>query len=285
MGPERIHRAVSDDGTEIAGRVHGHGPPLVLVHGALEDGDTCWEALLPSLGERFTCYAMSLRGRGLSGRSTDLSTERLVQDVTAFVESLDEPVGLVGESGGGFLALGTAARTAAVSAVAVYEPIVFEAQGEERAARFEDVIARVSALTAEGRLADAVGAFSELVANDDELAALSSPEAIEALAPNVPVQLQEFVQLLESQHAGEFWQRSPTAPSQLARIAVPVLLLYGSRTALGTWITEGARYVADQVADVRVHEVAGAGHFGPALHPEPIADALGQFFASTLQHA
>ena len=28
---ERIHRAVSADGTEIAGRVQGHGPPLILV--------------------------------------------------------------------------------------------------------------------------------------------------------------------------------------------------------------------------------------------------------------
>lgn len=285
MEQARIHRAVSDDGTEIAGRVHGQGSPLVLVHGALEDGDTCWEALLPLLRERFACYAMSLRGRGLSGRSPDLSLERLVQDVTAFVDSIGQPVGLVGESGGGFLALGAAARTAAVSGVAVYEPIVFEVQDEEHAARFEDTVARVSSLTAEDRLAEAVGAFAELVANEDELAALSSPEVVEALTPNVAVQLQEFVQLLESRHAGVFGELSPTAPSRLAEIAVPVLLLHGSRTALRTWITDGVRHVAHHVADARVRELAGAGHFGPALHPEPLADALGEFFAARPQPA
>ncbi len=37
MTNERIHRAMSRDGTEIAGRVYGQGPPLVLVHGAMDD--------------------------------------------------------------------------------------------------------------------------------------------------------------------------------------------------------------------------------------------------------
>jgi hypothetical protein len=34
-----VHRTISADGTEIAGRVHGQGPPLVLVHGGLGDGE------------------------------------------------------------------------------------------------------------------------------------------------------------------------------------------------------------------------------------------------------
>lgn len=286
MGHERIHRAVSDDGTEIAGRVDGQGPPLVLVHGAFEDGDTCWEALLPWLRERFTCYAMSLRGRGLSGHSADLSTERLVRDVTAFVDSIGEPVGLVGESGGGFLALGAAGRTPRVSAVAVYEPIVLEVQSQEDAARFEETFARVSTMAGEGRLADAVGAFAELLANDDELAALSaSADGVEALAANVPVQVQEFTQLLERQHGAEAEGPSPTAPSALPRVTVPVLLLYGAQTALGTWITDGVRHVADHVADPHVREIDRAGHFAPALRPEPIADELARFFQTAHQPA
>jgi pimeloyl-ACP methyl ester carboxylesterase len=36
LGPaDRVQRAVSADGTEIAGHVFGQGPPLVLVHGGL----------------------------------------------------------------------------------------------------------------------------------------------------------------------------------------------------------------------------------------------------------
>ena len=49
MTDERIHRAVSADGSEIAGRVRGRGPALVLVHGGIGDGDVAWESLLPRL--------------------------------------------------------------------------------------------------------------------------------------------------------------------------------------------------------------------------------------------
>ena len=63
MNEKRIHRAVSADGTEIAGRVVGEGPALVLVHGGIGHGDLAWEALLPHLTDRFTCYLPSIRGR------------------------------------------------------------------------------------------------------------------------------------------------------------------------------------------------------------------------------
>src|SRR6266508_3654173 len=70
---ERIHRAVSADGTEIAGRVQGLGPPLILVHGAYGDGEIAWKALLPYLTDRYTCYLPSTRGRGLSSDNPDHS--------------------------------------------------------------------------------------------------------------------------------------------------------------------------------------------------------------------
>ena len=66
MTDERIHRAVSADGTQIAGRVWGRGPAVVLVHGGIGDGDVAWEAPLPYLTDQFTCYLPSTRGRGLS---------------------------------------------------------------------------------------------------------------------------------------------------------------------------------------------------------------------------
>lgn len=113
MGEEPVvHRAISADGTEIAGRLHGQGSPLVLVHGGLGDGEGSWEPLLPYLTDRFTCYTMSTRCRRLSGQSSDLSPQRLIEDVTAFAESIGEPVGLVGLST--TWTLGAAAHTDAV---------------------------------------------------------------------------------------------------------------------------------------------------------------------------
>ncbi len=36
MTEKQIHRAVSDDGTEIVGSVQGNGPLLVFVHGTMD---------------------------------------------------------------------------------------------------------------------------------------------------------------------------------------------------------------------------------------------------------
>ena len=52
----RVQVAISADGTEIVGRVRGQGPPLVLVHGGWGDGEVAYEALVPHLADRFTCY-------------------------------------------------------------------------------------------------------------------------------------------------------------------------------------------------------------------------------------
>lgn len=268
----RIHRAISADGTEIAGHVHGQGPPLVFVHGGLEDGDLCWASLVPLLRERFTCYLMSTRGRGLSDDHPSLTPERLVEDVTAFAESIGEPVGLVGESSGGMYALGAAARTSNVSAVAVHEPVVFETFSPDDAARFEETVARVGATAAEGRLADAARTFAEPLVNDDELAAASASDYFEASGRNVPVLLREVEQTAQSH------EYSPTSPSELARITVPVLLLYGSRSALRTWFAEGVRHVAEYVPEAHVREIDGTGHWAPVLQPEPLADEIVRFF-------
>lgn len=58
MSEERLHRAVSDDGTEIVARVHEQGAPLVLVSGT-GDGENS-PFLLPQLSGDFTSARCSL---------------------------------------------------------------------------------------------------------------------------------------------------------------------------------------------------------------------------------
>jgi pimeloyl-ACP methyl ester carboxylesterase len=275
MIEERVHRTTSKDGTNIVGRVHGQGPPLVLVHGALADGETAWTSLLPHLTDHYRCYTPSVRGRGLSDPSEDLSPARLVEDVTSFVESLGERAGLVGLSSGALLSLAAAEHSPAVRAVAAYEPPVFEVIGEETLAEFRDTIARMDEQASDGRLADAARTFIELVTNDGELAAVEDMHFIEDLAPNVPVQLREF-----SYFPGP--GPSPTAPPALAQVEVPVLLLRGTRSSPGAWFEEGVRHVSEHVRDARIREIPGAGHLGPILQPEPVAAEVKRFFAETL---
>jgi pimeloyl-ACP methyl ester carboxylesterase len=272
MSEDRIHRATTEDGVEIAGRVHGEGPPLVFVHGALADGETAWEPLLPFLTAQYTCYVMSLRGRGLSGPSEDLSRERLVQDVTAFIDGIGEPAGIVGLSGGALLSLAAAETTSSVSAVAAYEPPVFEVMSEDVAAGFRGTVQRMGEVAATGRMAEAARTFLEFVTNEEELTAVSEMRLPDALAPNVPVQLEEFPRVLEG-------GPSPTDPSALAKIAVPVLLLHGTRSKPHPWFIDGVRHVAEHVPS----RGAGDRRRGPS-RPHPRTGCRGRRAPPVLHH-
>jgi pimeloyl-ACP methyl ester carboxylesterase len=277
MTDERIHRAVSADGTEIVGRVRGRGTALVLVHGGIGDGDVAWEALLPHLTDRFTCYCPSTRGRGLSSDNPDHSPPRLEEDVTAFVDSIGEPVCLVGWSGSGAWVLGTAARSASVAAVAAYEPGVVPVMRDHDLARTSATMEQVGLAAADGRLLDAVRAFARWICTDAEIAALEETDFYERWARCVPGMLR-FVQADATYHG----PRS-TDPHVLGMVTAPVLLLRGQRTALATWFADGTRHIAEHTSASDVRELPEVGHFAPVLAPERMARELISFFTSVRQ--
>jgi pimeloyl-ACP methyl ester carboxylesterase len=93
----------------------------VLVHGTSAD-HTRWATVLPELEQRFTVHAVDRRGRGASGDAADYAIEREFEDVTAVVDSVGEPVTLVGHSYGGICSLEAVLRTDAVRRLVLYEP-------------------------------------------------------------------------------------------------------------------------------------------------------------------
>lgn len=279
MTDTRIHRAVSTDGTEIAGRVVGEGPALVLVHGGIGDGETAWDAMLPHLTDRFTCYLPSTRGRGLSADDPDHSPPRLEDDVTAFVDSIGEPVDVVGWSGSGAWVLGAATRSDSVAAVAVYEPALMPVMAVDDLAETASKMRRVGAAAADGRLLDAVRTFTSWICTEEETAALAPTSFDDVWAVRVPAMLR-FVQ-----QDGTYEGPRSTDPEALARITVPVLVLVGQQTRLRPFFTAAAGFLAQHVADSQVWELPGAGHLAPILAPESVADELITFFESARQPA
>jgi pimeloyl-ACP methyl ester carboxylesterase len=271
MGDDHIHRAVSEDGTALAGRVHGQGPPLVIVSG-VGDGEGR-SFLLPNLSERFTCYSMSLRGRGLSSDHPDHSPERLVEDITAFADSIAEPVGLVGHSRGAALALIAAARAARVFAVAVYEPHAIEFYIEEDVARAVDALERMRRAAHTGEPADAARIFFRDITlpDSDELTILSTSGAFELTAPNIPVIIRDIAQ----------WRLPRDSQMELLeQITMPVLIMHGSRTH--RFYAEVVHHLAEQLIDPHVREVPHAGHFTPVFAPEAIADDVAEFLEAAV---
>jgi pimeloyl-ACP methyl ester carboxylesterase len=277
MNNTRIHRAVSADGTEIAGRVLGEGPPLVLVHGGIGDGECAWDAVVPHLTERFTCYLPSTRGRGLSADEPDHSPPRLEDDVTAFVDSIGERTYVVGWSGSGAWVLGTAAPSDAVAAVAAYEPTLIPIMANDDLAETMNTMSQVGAAAAEGRLVAALRTFSSWVCTEKETAALAQTRFDEVWAVRVPPMLR-FVQ-----QDGVYEGPRSTDPEALARIPVPVLVLLGEQTRLRPFFLQAADYLARHVGDCQIWDLPGAGHFAPVLAPESVADELITFFESARQ--
>ena len=263
MDDEHVHVAVSSDGTTIAGRVQGEGPPLVLVHGGLGDGNVAWLFMLPFLVEHHTCYLMSTRGRGLSGDSADHSRERQFEDVAAFVESIAQPVGVFGHSSGAVWALGgTALSPDHVRALALYEP-PFPALDPPTN---DEQYARVEAAVTERRLADAVqfvtGEIIRLSA--EEQALFSVPGVAERAQSALPVALQELPEV-----------NRPFENALLEKLSMPVLVLQGERTR--SEFKNAASTLAERLEDARVAEIAGAGHLGPLTDPEAVARELVDF--------
>jgi pimeloyl-ACP methyl ester carboxylesterase len=170
--------------------------------------------------------------------------------------------------------LGAAAHSDSVAAVAIYEPVVIGVGGEDDTARLGAAMQQVGAAAADGRILDAVHAFLPGICTDNEIAALEETPFYEQWSGGIPAMLR-FLQY-DMSYEGP---RS-TDPEALGQVAVPVLLLRGEQTLLGTLFADVERYVAQHVVDAYVRELPGVGHFAPLLEPEPIAKELISFFES-----
>jgi pimeloyl-ACP methyl ester carboxylesterase len=268
----RTHCITTTDGVTIGGTVHGQGPPLVFLQGGVGDGELDWQAVVPHVVDRFTCYLPSLRGRGRSGDHADLSTGRQADDVIAYLDSIAAPTGLVGWSYGAGLALAVAAHSDAVTAVASYEPVMLSQMDEQEQTAAGDAAACAAELVAAGKLPAAVRAFVRWPFTDDDIAGAEKAGYFEAAGRYIANLLNHLRHNMESD--------DPTSdPAVLGAIPVPVVVLKGSDTK--PLFAASAQYVVDHVPNAQVHEIPGAGHAGPLTHPEALAEALLEVFSPT----
>lgn len=120
-----MEKVKSWDGTPITFYRRGKGQPLVLVHGSGGTNPVMgWTAVLPTLEEQFTIYAIDRRGYGESGDSPTYSVEREFEDIAAVVDSIGEPVNLLGHSFGALCTLEAALLTSNLCKLVLYEPAI-----------------------------------------------------------------------------------------------------------------------------------------------------------------
>jgi len=260
-----METATSKDGTKIAFKRTGNGPPLVLVHGSAGD-HARWELfdVRPTLAQHFTVYAMDRRGRGGSGDASQYMPEREFEDVAAVVNSIDEPVTLLGHSYGAFCALGASLLTDNLHKLILYEP-VFLVNNHKFVS--DDVIDEMEALQAKGYKEELLIFFMK------EVARISRNE-IEVLrsAPNWQSRVDAAHTLLRETVAPT---RFTFDPRQFSGMTTPTLLLSGSESP--AFFKEVTSVVDDMLPHSRIVSFNGHGHVAMNSAPELFIEKVLEF--------
>jgi pimeloyl-ACP methyl ester carboxylesterase len=106
------------------GRQLGHGPGVVLLHGAASSAHNHMQ-LAEALSRAFTVYVPDRRGRGLSGPySEDYSIQKEVEDLDALLTKTGAN-NVFGVSSGGIICLQAALTLPAIHKAAIFEPPFF----------------------------------------------------------------------------------------------------------------------------------------------------------------
>lgn len=275
-----IKTVTSTDGTAIAYERTGSGPPLVLVHGTTADR-TRWEPVRPALAEHFEVYAMDRRGRGdsgdgperrsgdqldddASGGAPEYAIEREVEDVVAVVDSVDEPVALLGHSYGAICALEAALRTNDVERLVLYEPPLRVGDPDRDT---EPVLAEMEALIGAGEREAALVLFFEDVVG-------APPAELESLrsAPNWPARVDAVHTVVREERARKAY---PFDPARFAALRTPTLLLAGSESA--RFLKDGTEALDEALHDSRVVVLEGQAHAAMNTAPERFSEAVCAF--------
>ena len=254
-----LEHVTSRDGTRIAYRRSGEGPPLVLVHGTT-GAHWSFRFLVPMLVDRFNLYAVDRRGRGESGDRADYAIEREFEDVAAVLDSIDEPANLFGHSYGATTALGAALVTRDLHRLVLYEPAPGISQvPSEEVERIEDLVAR------EERDEALVHAFRVFGLAPDEIEQLRASPTWSAR--------------LDAAHtvAREIRAEEAVDPERFRDLAAPVLLLLGEESP--GWAHEGTERIHAMLFDARVAILRGQGHAATLTAPELVAAEIVRFLS------
>ena len=264
---------VSRDGTPIAVFSAGAGRALVLVHGTTGDHRT-WRVVGPSLAERHALHAIDRRGRGDSGDAPGYAIERELEDVAAVAEAVaagtGAPVGVMGHSLGGRIALGASLRTAAVGRVVAIEGAPTADPARPRSSD-AGLAARLRADLAAGDLEGLLARFM--------VEGTGMPrEDLERFRadPVWPLRVRAAPTIVRELEAAE--TDPAVSLDALGAVRVPVLQVAGS--ASPAVFRAGAERLAERLVRGSLVVIDGARHAPHHSHPAQLIAAVEAFLGS-----
>jgi 3-oxoadipate enol-lactonase len=241
------------DGAQLAYRVEGHGPALVLVHAGIADM-RMWEPLVALLDHRFTVVRYDMRGHGETTYGPGACSD--VDDLAALLDALAiESCCLAGASFGGLVALAFAAEhPERVERLMVLDAPLPDHDWSERMGEF---FAAENAAAEAGRIDDAVSLNVELWVGSAE------PRVRELVAE---MQERAFRLQLESE------PESAGLQPDLSRITMPVTVVMGEND-VEDFIAIAHR-LADELPHATLECVTRAAHLPALERPDAVAELI-----------
>lgn len=254
----------SADGTAIAFDRWGAGPPVVLLGGILQDRGTM-APLARALAGRLTVIHPDRRGRGESGDSWPVTTQREVEDVAALVEAAGGRTGVYGHSSGAALALRAAAAGVPLTSLVLHEPPYADDPESVAAARTR-AAAMLEALDA-GHPGDALRLFLA----DAGL----PPDAVEAAATDPTMLARAASMAYDIAAMGETETGGAVPVALVGAVRVPTLVIAGG--ASPEFFRLRAERLVGLLPDAEALVLDGQDHGAP---PDVVAPAVADFVAA-----
>jgi pimeloyl-ACP methyl ester carboxylesterase len=253
-------RIKTPHGITVSYSRYGSGSPLVLVHGGFSDDITNWEFVKPILEKQFTVWAIARRGRGETDATAGHSLEEEAQDVVALVESIEQPVFLLGHSYGAQCSLAAAARLPGrVRKLILYEPPSPELLSAASLQKLE-------ALASKGAWDEFTFRFfnETLLVPKSDLEQLRASELWAPTVGDAPATLEDLRAL----------SRYNFSPARFQTLTCPVLLQVGSESPPQLYATKA---LEKALPNVRIETLAGQAHEGMTTAPEMYAESVSRF--------
>jgi pimeloyl-ACP methyl ester carboxylesterase len=258
--------AVSADGTRIAYEVHGAGPALVIVDGAL-----CQRTMGPSrplaerLAAQFSVHVYDRRGRGESepGHAA-YHPDRELEDLAAVISAAGGHAHVFGASSGAALVLLAAQAGLPMDRIAVHEaPFIVDDTHEAHDSQLGE---RTQALIDAGRHGEAVKLFMRTVGAPGVMVAvmrlLPIWRKLCAVAPTLP---HDYAIVLDRQ------QGRPLPEGAYDAVSQPVLVIAGGKSP--AYMRNSQAAIVAALADGRLEELPGQTHMIKAKVAAPVIAA------------
>ena len=259
----------SKDGTRIAYDTIGHGPPVILVAGAM-CSRSFWSGpeLAKLLARRFTVYNYDRRGRGESGDTMPYAVAREIEDIEALIDEAGGSAYLYGHSSGAALDLEAALRLGKkVKKLAMYEaPYNDEAAAKQA---FKEYIKQLTEALAADRRGDAVALFMKYVG--------MPVDQIEAMrhAPTWPM-FESLAPTLAYDHSAILGEDASVPTDRAASVDVPTLVMNGG--ASYAFMYDTAQALSKTIPNAQLRTLEGQTH---DVDPNVLAPVLVEFFSDS----